>query len=160
MDTQAFPTPGHDHSHCTRLLLARAEQVCADARARLTPLRRRVLAAVAENHHSAGAYDIIERLAEDGQRPAPISIYRALEFLLEHRLVHKIESRNAFVACTHGEHAGDAVMLICETCGMVAEMEAGDAIAGMSKRAAALGFASQGTVVEMTGSCRECRLDE
>ncbi len=113
MRITAFPEPGHDHSHCTRELLERAERVCLGAGARLTPLRRKVLRSVADSHRASGAYDIIERLAKTGPRPAPISIYRALEFLRGHGLVHKIESRNAFVACTHGEHDGDAVLLIC-----------------------------------------------
>lgn len=159
MRTDAFPLPGHDHSHCTRELLARAETICAGSGARLTPLRRKVLQSVAESHHASGAYDIIERLAKKGPRPAPISVYRALEFLLGQELVHKIESRNAFVACTHGEHKGDAVMLICEACGIVAEMDAGDAIADLTARAAVLGFASSGTVVEVTGCCGECGQD-
>jgi Fur family zinc uptake transcriptional regulator len=159
MQTTAFPKPGHDHSHCTRELLTRAEQTCAGSGARLTPLRRKVLKSVAESHHASGAYDIIERLAKTGPRPAPISIYRALEFLLDQGLVHKIESRNAFVACTHGEHTGDAVMLICGDCGIVAEMDAGDAISDLTLRAAAMGFSSSATVVEMTGCCGECDRD-
>ena len=159
MRTTAFPKPGHDHSHCTRELLARAEATCARSSARLTPLRRKVLQSVAESHHASGAYDIIERLARTGPRPAPISIYRALEFLLEQDLVHKIESRNAFVACTHGEHKSDAVMLICEDCGIVAEMDAGDAISDLTARAATMGFASSTTVVEISGCCGECGRD-
>ncbi|NNE23372.1 MAG: transcriptional repressor [Rhizobiales bacterium] len=159
MHPTAFPKPGHDHSHCTRELLMRAEQACAASGARLTPLRRKVLKSVAESHHASGAYDIIERLARTGPRPAPISIYRALEFLQDQGLVHKIESRNAFVACTHGEHNGDAVMLICSDCGIVAEMDAGDAVAELTSRAAALGFSSNVTVVEMTGCCGECGRD-
>ena len=159
MQSVAFPKPGHDHSHCTRQLLERAEATCAKSRARLTPLRRKVLQSVAESHHASGAYDIIERLADGDTRPAPITVYRALEFLLEQGLVHKIESRNAFVACTHGEHLGDAVMLICQDCGIVAEMDAGDAIAQLTAKAATLGFKSDITVVEMNGCCGECQHD-
>lgn len=154
-----FPKPGHDHSQCTQELLKRAETACAGSGARLTPLRRKVLQSVAESHHASGAYDIIERLARTGPRPAPISVYRALEFLLGQGLVHKIESRSAFVACTHGEHDGDAVMLICQECGVVAEMDAGEAISGLTVRAAAMGFASSATVVEVTGCCGDCRRD-
>lgn len=156
MRATVFPERGHDHAHCTRELLERAQQACVDAGARLTPLRRKVLTSVAESHHAAGAYDIIERLAKTGPRPAPISIYRALEFLLHHGLVHKIESRNAFVACTHGEHDGDAVLLICDQCGIVAEMEAGDLVSDLEARAASLGFQCSVTMVEVMGCCGDC----
>ncbi len=159
MESTVFPSPGHDHAHCTRELLARAEEICARTSARLTPLRRKVLRSVAESHHASGAYDIIERLAKTGPRPAPITVYRALEFLLEQGLVHKIESRNAYVACTHGEHDGDAVMLICEACGIVAEMDADAALGDLVEKASAMGFAPSRTVVEMTGTCSECGQD-
>lgn len=156
MTASAFPDPGHNHALCTSELLARAVRICERDGARLTPLRRKVLVSVAESHHAAGAYDIIDRLAKTGPRPAPISIYRALDFLLGHGLVHKIESRNAFVACTHGEHEADAILLICEDCGVVAEMDADGAISGLTKRAMAMGFATTSTIVEMTGCCTRC----
>ena len=98
--------------------MAVAEALCAQRGQRLTPIRRKVLAALLGTHKPLGAYDIIERLALKGPRPAPITAYRALEFLRENGLVHRIESRNAFVACVHN-HAASAlvVFLICERCG-------------------------------------------
>ena len=72
---------------------------------------------------AAGAYDIIERMAEQGPRPAPITVYRALDFLAAHGLVHKIESRNAFVACSHSHEGEPAALLVCEACGTVAELD-------------------------------------
>ena len=79
---------------------------------------------MAQSHSAVGAYDIIERMAEHGPRPAPITVYRALDFLLAHGLVHKIESRNAFVACSHSHEGQPAALLICETCGTVSELDA------------------------------------
>ena len=81
--------------------------VCAQRGQRLTPIRRKVLAALLDSHRPLGAYEIIERLALEGPRPAPITAYRALEFLRENGLVHRIESRNAFVACVHNHAAGE-----------------------------------------------------
>ena len=59
-------------------------------------------------------------------RPAPITVYRALDFLRDNGLVHRIESRNAFVACVNN-HGGDdlVVFLICERCGAVGEAPGG-----------------------------------
>jgi Fur family zinc uptake transcriptional regulator len=92
-----FLDPHHDHAHCTADLIARAERTCERRGSKLTGQRREILASVAQSHSAVGAYDIIERMAEHGPRPAPITVYRALDFLLAHGLVHKIESRNAFV---------------------------------------------------------------
>src|SRR5215510_9106697 len=92
-----FPGPDHDHDRCSSD--AMAEALCARRGQRLTPIRRKVLATLLSTHKPLGAYEIVERLALKGPRPAPITAYRALEFLRENGLVHRIESRNAFVAC-------------------------------------------------------------
>src|ERR1700739_3668473 len=110
-----FPPPGHDHDRCSSDAMAIAEARCAQRGQRLTPIRRKVLAALLGRHKPLGAYEIIDRLGLKGPRLAPITAYRALEFLRENGLVHRIESRNAFVACVHNHGGGDLVIfLICE----------------------------------------------
>lgn len=151
-----FPEPHHNHAACTAELLSRAERACERRGSRLTGQRREVLNCVAQSHSAVGAYDIIERMADRGPRPAPITVYRALDFLLAHGLVHKIESRNAFVACTHPHDGEPAALLICESCGQVAEFEAPDAFASLKRAAEGQGFADRRTVIEMTGKCSAC----
>ena len=151
-----FPAPHHNHSKCTADLLSRAERTCERRGSRLTGQRRDILSCVAESHAAAGAYDIIERMALHGPRPAPITVYRALDFLLAHGLVHKIESRNAFVACSHPHDGQPAALLICETCGTVAELDVAAAFAAISAAAAVQGFRAAQTVIEMTGTCASC----
>ena len=151
-----FPAPHHNHSKCTADLLLRAERTCERRGSRLTGQRRDILNCVAESHAAVGAYDIIERMAAHGPRPAPITVYRALDFLLAHGLVHKIESRNAYVACSHAHEGKPAAMLICEHCGTVAELDVPDAFAAISTAAAAQGFRQTRTVIEMAGTCSAC----
>ena len=116
-----FPAPDHDHGRCAADALLHAERVCARRAQKFTPIRRLVLQALLSSHRPLGAYEIIERLA-GRSRPAPISIYRALDFLRENGLVHRIESRNAFIACVHNHDSHDPVVfLICEKCGAVGE---------------------------------------
>src|SRR2546423_12629785 len=103
----AFPAPGHDHARCSTDAMAVAEARCVERGQRLTPIRRDVLAALLVSHRPLGAYEIMERLAPSGPRPAPITVYRALEFLCENALVHRNESRNAFGACVHFPLADD-----------------------------------------------------
>src|SRR5580692_11789193 len=116
-----FPAPDHDHDRCASTAVAHAEAQCAARGQRLTPIRRQVLDALLGSHKPLGAYEIIERIAGE-TRPAPITVYRALDFLRDNGLVHRIESHNAFVACVHN-HASDdlVVFLICERCGAVGE---------------------------------------
>src|SRR6185312_12656109 len=67
-----FHPPNHDHARCKADVLADAEMACAERGARLTPLRRRTLAALVSEHRPLGAYDVIERMGAEGTRPAPI----------------------------------------------------------------------------------------
>ena len=111
---------------------------------------------VAQSHSAVGAYDIIERMAGRGPRPAPITVYRALDFLEAHGLVHKIESRNAFVACSHSHEGSPAAMLICEHCGLVAELDIPDVFSALEASAGSQNFAVHRSVVELTGLCAAC----
>ena len=152
----SVPAPHHNHDTCTAELLARAERTCERRGSRLTGQRREVLNCVAESHSAVGAYDIIERMAGHGPRPAPITVYRALDFLEAHGLVHKIESRNAFVACTHPHEGKPAAMLVCETCGLVAELDAPEMFEALQSAAKGQGFQVHRSVVELTGLCAAC----
>ena len=102
-----FPAPDHDHGRCSADTLRHAEALCAKRGERLTPMRRQVLEVLAASHRPVGAYEIIDAVAARGPRPAPITVYRALDFLTAQGLAHRIESRNAFLACINN-HASDA----------------------------------------------------
>jgi Fur family transcriptional regulator, zinc uptake regulator len=146
----------HNHAHCQAALIARAEEICRDRGSRLTEQRRDILSCVAEGHAAMGAYDIIEKMARKGTRHAPVTIYRALEFLTDHGLVHKIECRNAYVACSHAHQGKPAALLICETCGIVAEVDAPDMVQTIARKAKNLGFKPRQTVLELMGTCHSC----
>ena len=121
-------------------------------------MRRRVLEALLATHRPLGAYELIDRLAVRGVRPAPITVYRGLDFLREQGLVHRIESRNAFIACVHAHDSGDPVVfLICEKCGAVGEA-ASAAVADTIKNASrAAGFSPKTPVIEISGICAHCK---
>lgn len=154
-----FAEPGHDHSHCSSSVLARAESLSAERGVRLTQIRRQVLEALAATHQPIGAYELIERLEDgEGKRPAPITVYRALDFLIEQGFAHRIESRNAFIACAHDHKDGSVVMfLICESCGTVGEAESDAVGKALTAAAGAIGFTPRGQVIELAGICRHCR---
>ena len=138
--------------------MAMAEAVCLERGQRLTAIRRKVLDELLASHKPLGAYEIIDRLASRGARPAPITAYRALEFLRENGLVHRIESRNAFIACVH-DHPEDepVVFLICDHCGTVGEASSTDLAASLTSAARAAGFTPKSPVIEITGVCTHCR---
>jgi Fur family zinc uptake transcriptional regulator len=149
----------HDHRRCQRQLLSAATQLCAQRKLKLTSRRRQVLEILLASHQPMGAYDILAELnrAPDSERVAPPIVYRALDFLLAEGLIHRIESRNAFISCIHPGHRRGAQFLICRGCDRVAEIEADDR--DLLAEADSLGFAVDYSVVEINGICAECQKD-
>ncbi len=146
---------GHGHAHDP---VAEAEAHCARRGLKLTDMRRQVFEALAKSPQAMGAYDLIDALAAHGhKRLAPISIYRALDFLLEAGLAHKIESRNAFVACPHLHGADEVVVfMICEGCGRVQESTSDAVSKAIHAVARANGFTPRSQVIELQGRCGGC----
>lgn len=146
----------HHHGHGDAL--AAAEAHCARQGLKLTDMRRQVFEALVAAPGAMGAYDLIDALAANGHRRlAPMSVYRALDFLREAGLAHKIESLNAFVACPHMHGPDEMVMfLICESCGKVGEATSGSMAEAIARVARAHGFAPRGQVIEMRGRCAAC----
>ncbi len=160
----------HDHAHggpCAHAAhqherageaIARAEAECRRRGARLTPIRREVLEALYATHRPLGAYDIAEALGGEGRRLAPITIYRALEFLMEQGLVHRLASRNAFIACPHGHAPHDLVaFLICEACGGVDELSSAGLSGAIGELLAGQRFEPHLQTLEISGRCAHCR---
>lgn len=151
----AFHPPAHDHERCIAAALAAAQDLCARRELRLTPLRRRVLELVWTSHRPVGAYALLEELRQEG-KAAPPTVYRALDFLLEHGFIHRLASLNAYVGCSRpgSSHAGQ--FLICERCGDLAELNdpaVEEAIARSSRTA---GFRPRSQTVEILGLCPRC----
>jgi Fur family zinc uptake transcriptional regulator len=158
MAQPVFHAPDHDHARCSADALAHAERLCAARSQRLTPVRRQVLESLLQSHKPLGAYEIIDRTAREGTRHAPITVYRALDFLMDQGLVHRIESRNAFVACGHTHESGEIVVfLICEHCGAVGEAPSKAVADSLKAAARAAGFTPHTPVIEISGVCSHCR---
>ncbi len=152
-----FAPPGHDHAHCVDDALAAAERQCAAKGAKLTEQRRRVLALIWKSHEPVGAYTLLDRLREEGVRAQPPTVYRALDFLVENGLIHRIESLNAFVGCAAPDERHVGQFLICSGCRSAAELDDPTIGAAIAQRAKEIGFAVSRATVEIAGLCPSCR---
>lgn len=137
--------------------LDQAAFACARRGGQLTELRRQVLRLVLEAGQPVGAYALLDRLRGLRAGAAPPTVYRALEFLQEHGLVHKLERLNAYVGCgAAGPHAHPHQFLICSGCGATAEICAPAVDAALAGAAAGLGFTLRRATVEAEGICAKC----
>ncbi len=137
--------------------MATAEQLCAEQGLRFTAIRRRVLELVWDSHKPIGAYDILETLGKESKSAAPPTVYRALDFLIEAGLVHRLDSLNAFIGCPDpaSSHAGQ--FLICRGCHTVAELGDADIEKIVALKAEELGFTAVRQMLEIEGLCKLCR---
>ena len=146
----------HNHSTCVSDGLATAETRCAAEGLRFTPVRRKVLELLLQNHRALGAYTILNRLREDGFGSQPPVAYRALDFLVANGLAHKIERLNAFIACVHPSHSHTPAFMICRLCDTVGEAQSSSGSWALGDAARATGFRIERTVVEAEGVCPAC----
>jgi len=137
-------------------VLRRAEQRCAERGARLTKQRRTVLELLCTSDTPLSAYELLDRMRASIRNPAPPTVYRALDFLLEQGLAHKLESLHAFVGCTHPDHPHAGQFLICADCGDVVELENQAVMHSLRSAARAIGFETRRPVVELLGTCAQC----
>jgi Fur family zinc uptake transcriptional regulator len=149
-------TTPHDHSHCQSEALARAEVLCAERGARLTTLRRKVLELVWNSHQPIGAYAILDQLRQGDRGAAPPTVYRALDFLMEQGLIHKLESLNAFIGCDHPESRHVSQFLICTKCNGAVEIQDSGISSAVGKSAEAAGFSVSRLTIELQGLCPNC----
>ncbi|APX13671.1 transcriptional repressor [Tateyamaria omphalii] len=146
----------HDHDKCVKTALAAAEERCSKGGLRLTPVRRKVLELLLQEHRALGAYALLDLLKDAGFGSQPPVAYRALDFLTEHGFVHKIERLNAFVACSHPGQDHSPAFMICRLCDAVVEAQSSPAKGTLGDAAKAAGFQIEKTVVEAEGVCPEC----
>ncbi len=138
--------------------LSAADRLCARQAARLTELRRRVLELIWRSHEPVGAYALLERLGQERGRVAPPTVYRALDFLIAHGLVHRIASLNAYIGCTHPDRDHIGQFLVCSECGSTAELDDRRITHVIRSTAEAAGFSVERPVIELAGRCPYCRM--
>ncbi len=135
-----------------------AEDRCAQAGVRLTPARLTAYAELLSSETPLSAYELIARLEKRlDKKIAPLTVYRHLDFLIRVGLVHRLESKQAYIACDHPEHAHESQYLLCTSCGRADELESKQLWKLLDKLIDQQGFERVNSVVEVTGLCSDCQ---
>lgn len=153
----ALAFEAHDHDACCGDVLTRAEAMARDRGLRLTPVRRRTLEILLESHQALGAYDVLARLAQEGFGKQPPVAYRALDFLVDNGLAHRIRRLNAFTACMHPGEPHSPAFFICHACEQVEEAPGRPVRDAMDAAAEEVGFQIERVSIEAVGLCPACK---
>lgn len=146
-----------DHSAPAAVLVAKAEQRCRDQGTRFTPIRRRVFELISVTPGGLKAYELLDQLSSEHASARPPTVYRALDFLIEQGLVHRIESLNAFIACACPEHRTNFQLIICKQCGYVEELHHARVTEQLDQLAVEHGFRIERQTIELYGLCGDCQ---
>ncbi|MEM9243749.1 MAG: Fur family transcriptional regulator [Pseudomonadota bacterium] len=147
----------HNHQHCITDALETAEQLCQQRQLRFTKLRRRVLELIWTNHKPVGAYQLLKALKTTDDMPAPPTVYRALDFLLQQGFIHRIASLNAFIGCCFADRQHVSQFLICNHCHNATELHDKRISGLIYKSAHDQDFKPQQQVLEVFGLCHSCQ---
>lgn len=147
----------HDNDTELDHLLAHADAVCRQRGVSFTPIRRDVFVLLCRHGRPAGAYELLDELKALRPRAAPVTVYRALDFLVAAGLAHKVSTLNAFTACRGSERAHKGLMLVCSKCSHVIEVEDRKVDTTIARSAADREFETGDKLVEVVGVCADCQ---
>lgn len=148
----------HNHTDCIEAALDHAKRICKQGGERFTDLRRQVFELIWAEHKAVKAYDLLSELSSKRSGVAPATVYRTLDFLQAQGLVHKLESLNAYLGCSHPDKVHQGHFLICESCEEVRELEFTAFNRSIDKVEKAQGFQVNHMTVELFGLCKKCQV--
>ncbi|MDA7853713.1 transcriptional repressor [Porticoccaceae bacterium] len=147
----------HDHGRCINAAMTRAHDLCIEQNARMTTTRESVLRLLWQSHRPLGAYQLQDQLAELLNKPiAPPTVYRAIEFLLQLGLIHRLPSLNAYIGCPFPNSEHSNLFLICTECGSASEMAHAAINNTLQSAGAKVNFTLQSQSLELFGLCPQC----
>jgi Fur family zinc uptake transcriptional regulator len=146
----------HTHSNCMNTAMKRAETLCNQRNIRFTPIRKKILALILEQHMPIKAYDILAKLSDADHIEKPPTVYRALEFLLENQLIHKIDSINSYIGCEFAHKQHQSQFLVCDSCNEVMELQEPLLNSALTETSQSKGFVVRQSHVEIHGVCADC----
>lgn len=151
MSVQHPVPPGH-----ISVQLDTARDLCESRGKRLTPIRRKVLEILLLQGRSVKAYELLDLIRDSRQNAAPPTVYRALDFLVEEGLVHRLDAINAWAACHDAGGDPHDLLVVCTRCGAVAELSDPALTRRLAGKVAQAGFRLSGHETELRGLCAAC----
>jgi Fur family zinc uptake transcriptional regulator len=148
----------HHESHEGASLAGAARTTMEASGEQWTAMRAAIFEALASFDRPASAYDIADKVSKDqGRRVAANSVYRILDLFVGANLARRVESANAYVANEHPACLHDCIFLICDNCGQTTHLDDDRLAGGVRDAARQAGFSPDRPVIEVRGTCSDCR---
>ena len=151
-----MPTPLNATHRSIEQQLQTAESLCLARGKRLTPIRRKVLEILLQLNRSVKAYELLDEIRRVQPGAAPPTVYRALDFLIEEGLIHRLDAINAWAACMDAGGDHHDLLIICTDCGAVAELSEPALARQLAEKAEGAGFVLGSHETELRALCKQC----
>jgi Fur family transcriptional regulator, zinc uptake regulator len=115
-----------------------------------------ILSCLRKAKEPMSAYAILDRVRTVGISHPP-TVYRALNELMQKGMVHRLQSRSAFIACDHGACNGKLAFAICRQCGKVVEIPLSEHDEAELLALVPDEIAPEQVTLEIAGLCEACR---
>ncbi len=112
----------HNHNNCISFALEEAQRICDTRGEKFTELRKEVLKIIWKSHRAVKAYAILSQLDPRIASVEPVNVYRALDFLCEQQLIHKIHMVKSYIGCSHPAEHNNCILFYCNSCHEVQEL--------------------------------------
>jgi Fur family zinc uptake transcriptional regulator len=150
--------PHHHEAHEGASLMQAAQSSMERSGEQWTQMRSAVFEALAGFDRPASAYDIADKVSKSqGRRVAANSVYRILDLFVGANLARRVESANAYIANDHPDCLHDCIFLICDTCGNTTHLDDDKLSGGVRAAAKEAGFTPERPVIEVRGTCPDCK---
>ena len=125
---------------------------------KLTNNQQTVLNLLEVSKEPLKAYAILFDIQKKGIK-SPLQVYRALDKLIEIGKVHKIESKNSYIACNNANCTSQTStsFIICEICDKVTELKKNNLSTYFSKLSEKSNFKYKKHNLEIYGACKTCK---
>lgn len=145
-----------NHHRCIESALELTEKVCKKNNLNFTSQRKSVFKLIWDSHVPIKAYDILSQFQKEDPDAKPITIYRSLDFLIENGIIHKIESQNSYMGCTHPGAKHNCYFTICSKCNLVTEECDSNLLNDVYNNLAKKNFIIKHVTLEIHGLCKNC----
>ena len=146
----------NDHKKCIDDALKKADLICQDKGLRFTKIRRFIFKQICKSHKPAKAYDLLSEVSKMNYSAKPPTVYRALDFLMDNGFIHKINTLNAYITCSHSLKHNQCYFIICNKCEEVQECCDDSITDSINTTLAQNRFSYKDIALEISGSCNNC----
>ncbi len=136
--------------------LQKAEEICQEKGLRFTEIRKKIFRLILENKAPIKAYEILDVLKKKDKSVKPPTVYRALDFLLESGIAHRLASLNSYVGCSHPQKHKQCYFLICSNCHKAVECCNSKLLKAIDATTQEVNFVVETVSLEVVGKCQEC----